>query len=721
MRSNEGEAMSEFDPTVPEEGVSVVLEEPRPNGRHNGAGEEAAASLLDEVVMAVQTVGDEPTAKGDFEASALIGAGEAVAEPAAAVAKALVRGRYRSSGGAWIVELRVDVDGPRAMNRVSADYYSVSGGTVSYFGSLRLDAATITWAAGLVTITGTGSYTFGTSFPKIKVTIPRVDTGQPNAAATLRFYNSANQPGAVYICNYVSPRFRTVLLEEDSQQGVTPFTSYNTGSLPSGGTARNLSVISAYAEAGIQLLSTGRSNIISAVGNPSWSDAELHAAMQANFSRFANIAQWAVWLMHAKLHDRGPGLYGIMFDQQGKQRQGSAVFYQSLAGTTAAQKRLQLYTCVHELGHAFNLLHSWQKSLATPPAPNRPASPSWMNYPWNFPGGEGAFWSAFPFTFDSLEVIHLRHGYRDNVIMGGNPFATGAALEREAGWADPEQDESGLSLSIKAPRSLPYGVPAAVDLELRATTERGTMVPTVLGPRPSTVDIAIGKPNGSATTFSPLLHHCRGEEDKRLLRVGEEPVRDSAFIHYGEDGFVFDQPGMYKLRARYIAGDGSIVLSNVTTLLVQSPVSHADNEVAALAFGDEQGTLMSLLGSDDPGLRRGNDALLEIIERHPEHPVAAAARVVIGTNAAREFKAVSSDGSVSLRPPRAQEAAELLGEVFDLDTARAAASGAEDAAAASQAIASELPQIGTDKEVSSAIDAFIRSRIDEIAVEIAEL
>jgi hypothetical protein len=397
------------------------------------------------------------------------------------------------------------------------------------------------------------------------------------------------------------------------------------------------------------------------------------------------------------------------------------VFYQSLAGNSASQQRLQVYTCVHELGHGFNLLHSWQKSLANPPSPNRPSSPSWMNYPWNFPGGEAAFWSAFGFQFDDPEVIHLRHAFRDNVIMGGNPFGAGAALGRDAGWADPEQDDSGLALSIIAPNSVPYGVPVTVDLQLRGTTERGRPVPKVLGPRPGTIDIAIRQPSGTSLTFSPLLHHCRGQEDKQLLRVGDEPVRDSAFIHYGEDGFVFDQPGRYKLRARYAAQDGSNVLSDVVTLLVHSPVTQADNEVAGLVFGDEQGTLMSVLGSDDPSLRNGNDALMEIIERHPDHAVAAAARVVIGTNAAREFKAVGSDGTVSVRPPMIEDAAGLLADVFDLDAVRSAASGADDAEAASRAAADELPQIGTNNEVPSAIDAFIRSRVNEIAIEVAEL
>ena len=37
------------------------------------------------------------------------------------------------------MELRVDIDGPHTTKRVSADYYAVNGGTVTYAGSMRLD------------------------------------------------------------------------------------------------------------------------------------------------------------------------------------------------------------------------------------------------------------------------------------------------------------------------------------------------------------------------------------------------------------------------------------------------------------------------------------------------------------------------------------------------------------------------------------------------------
>src|SRR5438876_266627 len=159
--------------------------------------------------------------------------------------------------------------------------------------------------------------------------------------------------------------------------------------------------------------------------------------MDSNFGLRRDLPQWAFCFFHAQLHDIGPGLLGIMFDQQGRQRQGAAAFYQGLAGTTPDKLRLQLYTCVHELGHCFNLLHSWQKSLATPPTPggDRPGALSWMNYPWRYapppptPGGADAFFNAFPFQFDDPELVHLRHAFRDNIIMGGNNFVVGASLE----------------------------------------------------------------------------------------------------------------------------------------------------------------------------------------------------------------------------------------------------------------------------------------------------
>lgn len=239
----------------------------------------------------------------------------------------------------------------------------------------------------------------------------------------------------------MSRYFRTIDYEQDWETNVIPFVSYNTGSLPSGGVSRTLSILTSYGEAGIEFRESSAAYQITNPGFGPWSDSELHHTMTNHFSLYGDDSQRKVWLFAAIEHELGPDLYGIMFDQIGRQRQGCATFHVGIGEATAEQQRLQLYTYVHELGHCFNLLHSWQKSLANPPTVNRPDAMS-----WRFPGGPRAFWSSFGFTFDGPELRHLRHGFRNNVIMGGNDFSIGSALTSihdPQAYATPVEDNSG--------------------------------------------------------------------------------------------------------------------------------------------------------------------------------------------------------------------------------------------------------------------------------------
>ncbi len=570
------------------------------------------------------------------------------------------------------------------MNRVSGDFFTTSGSTTSYFGSFVVNSPTITTTSSAVTITGLGTYTWAAGAPKVKVTIPRRNIFQPAAPATLQFSTLSGAPGATYVCAFESAFFRTVRIETDLVSDVTTpvFGSYNTGSLPSGGPARSLSVVSAFGEAGVQMIPTTGANVINvgrAGGNLTWSNAELHASMQRHFTLWRDLPQWAVWQVVAQRHDLGNGLLGIMFDQHGKQRQGCAVFHAGIGGTSAVQRRLQLYTYVHELGHSFNLLHSWQKSLGTPPKPNRPGSFSWMNYPWSFPGGGApAFWAGFPFQFDNEEVVHLRHGFYLDVVMGGKNFAIGSSLGRDV-LADPIRDDSGLlfNLSTHQP-SFALGEPVVLELSLGTTDPRGKRVHTWLHPNYGLVKVVIRKPSGELVVYEPLIDHLVGEQET-VLAAGEE-VADSAYVGYGKDGFCFDQPGTYQVRAAYAALDGSQVLSEILSLRVRYPVTAAADELAELFLGEEQGSLLYLLGSDAESLQSGNDAFDEVLAKHGKSPLANYARLVKGVNAGRDFKIIGADAErkVAVRSAQLDECASLLGAV--------AASGTLDRVSTGQAL-----------------------------------
>ncbi len=580
-------------------------------------------------------------------------------------------GRYRSRPAGFQLELRVDVDGRRPLRRLSGDYYTVSGATTSYFGSWTVDAVSVTTSPSAVVVVGTARTTWSTTFTVARVTIPRTHIFRPPAPATIQWSTPSGARGARYVCHWESGSFRTVELEQDCESGVTPFAHYNTGSLPSGGPARTLSTAGSYGEAGIQMIDTGAGNVINTSAGHIWNNASLHHAMRAHFSRWAQRSQIKVWLLHAMRHEYGPGLLGIMFDQQGLQRQGCASFYQQISSGSPQHRRTQLYVNVHELGHCFNLYHSFHKTYMSPPLPNRPGSLSWMNYPGNYnpgggaPSGEGAFWAAFPFQFDNLELAHLRHGFRNAVIMGGNPFGTGAALEVGEDFADRVSDTSGLQLQISASPPRPVlGTPVVLQISLAAERGRQVHQRDQLHPKFGFVHVAVSRPRGDIVVHRPPITHC--VEPALVTAARDEELPASAYIGYDAGvGQVFEDAGTYRIRATYTAPDATVIVSSVATVRIAGARDSEDEQVADLMLGDDVGMVLTLLGTDSEYLAAGTDALEAVRTEHAEHPNAVYARLALGMNAARPFTTVAADGSVQEREPDLARADELLGQAVD--------------------------------------------------------
>ena len=207
------------------------------------------------------------------------------------------------------------------------------------------------------------------------------------------------------------------------------------------------------------------------------------------------------------------------------------------------------------------------------------------------------------------------------MIMGGNPFGVGSALMT---WQLARPDgatSSGLRLSsrLRAPSARRAGDgPGRAARHDRARHGRAT----VSAPRNGRGQIAIARPNGQTGSTSRCCTTAPATRTRSCSTQDKPSHADTAFIHYGKDGFYFDQPGTYRLRARYTAPDGSIIVSPITTVRVRPPLDAEDEIVAELLFGEEQGTLMYLVGSDSDTLSSGNDALTKVREEHPEHRLA---------------------------------------------------------------------------------------------------
>lgn len=590
------------------------------------------------------------------------------------------RGRYRGRVGGFEAELRVDTDGSRPQKRASGDFFSITGATTRYFGSWAVDAPTITTTSAQVVVDGQGRFTWAASSRRVRVTAPRRSVFSHTVVpAKLEFLNASGAVTATYPCAFESSYFRSVQLEQDSVAGTVPFVSYDTASLLGPDPDRVLTVPKAFQEAGLDVQVAGTVNVVpvSAAGSPApgqpaptWSDSELHNAMVNHFSLHADAPQWRVWMLTATAHDGG--YRGIMFDYSGsRHRQGAAVFYDAIKGTDAASQRAALRTYVHEIGHAFNLLHSWDKQFADPPQPLGPngglGDLSWMNYAWKYndgngSAGEAAYWSAFGFAFTDNELVHLRHGFRDSVVMGGSEWTVGAGDVDPGIFAEPAVDASGFALELRAKPAFMFGEPVVVELKLATTDTRGRSTHGYLHPQDDFTTIAIRQPSGRCVIYRPLMRHC--VDVGRDVRVAPDTgIYDSAYIGFGADGFLFDGPGEYQLRAQHILEDGSRIVSPVIRLRMRTPLTAEDEAAGELLLGREQGQLLALLGSDAVALQSGNDAVGELLDRHGDHPLAVYGRLLQGVNANRAFKDLTPQKELVVRDARPAEAVALLSEV----------------------------------------------------------
>ena len=264
-------------------------------------------------------------------------------------------------------------------------------------------------------------------------------------------------------------------------------------------------------------------------------------------------------------------------------------------------------------------------------------------------------------------MIHLRHGFRNNVIMGGNPFGVGAALETLEDFGDLVEDQSGLRLELEAPASMRLGTPPVVEFKLYSNDVRGKRVheQQLLHPNFGFTQLAIRKPDGHVVVFEPPIEHCI-EVETVTLDTDNPSIYESAYVGYDKhEGVIFDMAGTYTLRGVYYALDGSRVLSNVLTIRVNPPLTEEDEKVAELLLGNDQGMLFYLLGSDSAFLQEGNDALNQVLDEHGEHPLAVYAQLVQGFNASREFKTLTADYKVETRKAQPEEAVQLLSAVID--------------------------------------------------------
>jgi hypothetical protein len=657
-----------------------------------------------------------------------------------------VSGRYEGemtspNAGKYVLDLRVDIDPRHAnspvMNRVSADMYQVykySWGSFNYYWrvykeSWIIDNPTVKWSNCSVAISGKVRFWKGYHiYTTAKITIPWGGSKIGPAAVSLITKFST----AAYSCKKKSNAFRDLQLEVDVCESVNNaplLPEYDTNShsdRPVDLPQRVLTIEETYKEAGIDVTINPVNTVIddSASQFTTWSPAELHDAMEQHFSQHSGAwPKWHLWCLLAGTF-QSSSVGGIMFDAaagyggagDAPDRQGCAVFrnhswFSNLVENPTTQSeaeamRKYLYTYVHEIGHAFNFLHSWDKS--------RPDSLSWMNYDWKYDARNGSdeFWNNFRMRFDDEELIHMRHGDRASVIMGGDPWASGGHAEEPAGAMTNAIGDTPLDLTIRSKGYFQFMEPVSVELRLKNKSELPIGIDKQLEPEFGNVIIYIQRPDGRTVEYSPLLCKIASPDIKVLKPLqgntkGEDRYSQNVFLSYGSGGFYFPEPGEYLIRAAY-QGDGDMLItSGVHRIRIGRPFSMDEEKIAQDFFNRDTGMALYLNGSSSPFLKSGMDVLEELSEKYGKSSLGAQISLLLAKNLSEPFFRMKNKKMVKDRDSKPDEALAFTKKAMDYQKKDPSAFQNIDYHALRKTRSDLLSSVGKKKEAEQEINELV--------------
>lgn len=540
-------------------------------------------------------------------------------------------------------ELRLDVDGRYPQMTVSGTITQGLATQVHWIARLQPLSAN-SWIGTVWYRDGIGGGSFPYTSVQIEVT-REITASQGTATVT---FNGGSGPGITRTYQYQSPFFHEVEFEfdvEPNQGAALEIQTHAHPNRPPTLTNETLTIDKVYQHTGFDVRVSPGSGVISSPPGSTWSDLEMHDAMQQFWSRFANKPQWALWVLFAALHEDGTDLGGVMFDDIGpNHRQGTAIFQDSFiknapSGDPAPDawvQRMRFWTACHEMGHAFNLAHAWQKALGVPwiPLANEPEARSFMNYPFRVQGGTTAFFSNFEYRFSDQELLFLRHAPSRFVQMGN------------ASWFDHHgfqqanvSPEPALQLKVLCNREEPryeFLEPVMLDLYLKNVSAEPQLVPEQILRMRDHMTIVIKRDGQDARQFLPHVQYC-WQSRMRALNPGEE-IQDGIFLSADRTGWLISEPGWYTIQVA-LHRENEDIVSVPVRIRVEPPRDYYNEELLAQdLFSENVGRVLRFDGSRSQVLEPSNDVLRKAVEQLPDRSIALHAQLALGNAAARPYK-----------------------------------------------------------------------------------
>jgi hypothetical protein len=550
-------------------------------------------------------------------------------------------------------ELRVDVDRHYPQNTVSGTIFAGLTERLHWIAAVTPSGPN-QWSGAIWYKEGTAS---ALPYTHIQVTATR-SLVPAQRRVTVR-YSGGGASELVRTYTFQSTYYHPVEFEFDHVQGTTTTTQIDTAAHPNRPAtlpSETLTIENVYRRAGFDVSISGNGGAVPLVGAGAdnvWSDTEMHDAMQSYWSRFANVPQWALWVFFAARHEEGASLGGIMFDSIGaNHRQGTAIFNESFisnppAGDPAPAawvQRMRFWTACHEMGHAFNLAHSWQKShppqWGTPwmPLSNEPEARSFMNYPYNVAGGQTAFFADFAYRFSDQELLFMRHAPARFVQMGNADWFDDHGFEQAETSPEPNFH---LELRVNRPKAIfEFLEPIMVELKLTNISGEPQVVETSLLGETDHMTVILKKDGAPARQWLPFAQYCR-KSAKAVLEPGESRY-EPLFVGAGRNGWDLAEPGMYTVQLAIRHG-GEDLVSNQLRVRIAPPHGYDEEYIAQDFLSEGVGRVLAFDGSRE--MSRANDVLQETAAKLPDRRVAHHALVALA-------KPLASDGKMLALPDK---------------------------------------------------------------------
>lgn len=555
-------------------------------------------------------------------------------------------GRYREQepeqGG---FALDVDCDFPLSV----ASGYVLSGSSSRFDWVARLQRSGTAdrWTGTIIPIAGDQ---FVVPQKEIEVIL---DTSKSPVEATVSFHGGGF-PTQWRTYTRVSEYFHPLQIEFDVVLGSERVADFDTGTHPNKPPElepRMLHVEGVFRAAGFDVSrSSGDSTVSLPPGSDGlWSDTELHDAMLQNWNEAPDHNQpaWAVWVLFAGLHATSAELGGIMFERSGaRQRQGVAIFNDANvfkapvddANRAAWTQRMKFFTVCHEIGHALNLAHCWQRPDNLPwiPMISDPEDRVFMNYPNNVNQGENEFFKTFEFRFAAQELMFMRHAPESVVRTGEAAWFDNVAFTQIRTATDP-----AFKLEIRVNRSkaeFEFLEPCVMELKLSNISPRSQQLPENTLRDTARMTLIIKKEGKPARQWLPYVRHCFGVQQMTLAPGSS--LFESIFPGAGRNGWDLAEPGLYTVQIALDMPQHSLV-SNRLRLRINPPRSYTEEYFSQDFFADAVGRVIAFDGTRV--LDRVNDILQEAAEKFRSRAVAHHALLALGRPKAQTGKVLATD------------------------------------------------------------------------------